>query len=272
MSFIERYGPWAIIAGASEGTGRAFARQIAEQGVNCILIARREAPLQELAASLRAEYGVECVTASIDLAGPDAFERIAEAAGDREIGLYVSNAGADANGSFFLDKPVDAWVDLVNRNILTSLRCCHHFGQAMRARGRGGIILVGSGACYGSGPNLATYSGVKAFDLCFAEGLWAELEPHGVDVLNLVMTTTDTPALRALLAEKGLPAPPNLMSPEDVAKAGLDRLPYGPVHNVWLADDEAVNIPNSAAQRRARVRMIAQASKAVFGAKKETAA
>lgn len=269
MSFMERYGPWAVIAGASEGTGREFARQIAAEGVNCILIARRDAPLQELAAALRVESGVECITASIDLSSVDAFARIAEVVGEREIGLYVSNAGADANGSFFLDKDVEAWVDLVNRNVVTSLRCCHYFGRAMRARGRGGIILVGSGACYGSGPNLATYSGAKAFDLCFAEGLWAELEPHGVDVLNLVMTTTDTPALRALLAEKGVPAPPNLASPADVAKAGLNRLPHGPIHNFWLADDEVGNIPSSAAQRRERVRMIAQASKSVFGAKEE---
>jgi short-subunit dehydrogenase len=269
VSFMERYGPWAIIAGASEGTGRAFARQIAAEGVNCILIARREAPLEELAATLRAESKVECITASIDLASPDAFTRIAEVAGDREIGLYISNAGGDASGSFFLDQDVEAWVNLVNRNIVTSLRCCHHFGQAMRARGRGGIILVGSVASYGSGPNLAAYSGVKAFDLCFSEGLWAELEPHGVDVLNLVMTTTDTPALRKLLARKGVAAPPNLDAPEDVAKAGLDRLPHGPVHNFGLADDEAGNIPSSAAQRRDRVRAIAQASKSFFGAKKE---
>jgi short-subunit dehydrogenase len=269
VSFIEKYGPWAVIAGASEGTGRAFARQIAAAGVNCILIARREAPLLELAATLRAESGVECITASIDLAGPDASERIAEVVGAREVGLYISNAGSDPNGSFFLDQDVEAWVDLVNRNVLTSLRCSHYFGRAMRARGRGGIILVGSGACYGSGPNLAVYSGSKAFELCFSEGLWAELAPHGVDVLSLVMTTTDTPALHELLAKKGLAPPPNLMAPEAVAKAGLERLPYGPVHNVWLADDEIGNVPSSAAQRRERVNMIAQASKAVFGGKKE---
>jgi short-subunit dehydrogenase len=160
-------------------------------------------------------------------------------------------------------------VDLVSRNVLTSLRCCHYFGRLMRARGRGGILLVGSGACYGSGPNLATYSGAKAFDLCFAEGLWAELEPHGVDVLFLAMSTTDTPALRALLAEKNVPPPANLASPDAVAKQGLERLPHGPVSNWAQADDDVGFAPNSAAQRRARVRMIAQASKAVFGTKEE---
>jgi uncharacterized protein len=268
MSLVERYGPWAVIAGASEGTGRAFAQQLAEAGLNCVLIARREAPLQALAEELRTAHGVEVVTASVDLSQADAFARIEAAVGGREVGLYVSNAGADVNGSFFLDKEIEAWIELVNRNVITALRACHYFGTKMRARGRGGILLVGSGACYGSGPNLAVYSGAKAFDLCFAEGLWSELQPHGVDVLFLAMSTTDTPALHALLAEKGVPAPPNLASPDDVARDGLARLPFGPVHNWGQADDESKYGTASAAQRRARVEMIAQSSKAVFGEKK----
>ncbi len=267
MNLSERYGPWAIIAGASEGTGRAFAQQIAAAGINCILIARREAPLQVLADELRAAHGVEIVTGSVDLSHPDAAARIIELACAREIGLYVSNAGADTNGAHFLDKDIEAWLGLVNCNVMTSLRCCHHFGRLMRARGRGGILLVGSGACYGSAPNLAVYSGAKAFDLCFAEGLWAELQPSGVDVLYLALNKTDTPALRALLAEKGLPVPADLAAPADVARDGLARLPYGPVHNWGQADDEAKFGAASAAQRRARVEMIAQASKAVFGGK-----
>lgn len=268
MGFEERYGPWAVIAGASEGTGRAFARQLAAEGINCVLIARRQGPLDEVAEQIRRETGVECVTAAIDLARTDAFDRIVQAVGNREVGLYVSNAGADPNGSYFLDKEIDAWIDLINRNVVTSVRCCHHFGRAMRERGRGGILLVGSGACYGSGPNLATYSGVKAFDLCFAEGLWSEIKPHGVDVLYLSLSTTDTPALRKLLAEKGMQPPPNLASPEQVAALGLAQLPNGPIQNWGLKDDETGYAIASAAQRRARVVMIAEMSKSVFGGKK----
>jgi len=265
MDFVERYGPWALVAGASEGTGAAFSRQLAENGLNLILVARRAGPLEEVAARLRDQYGVEVVTASIDLSCPDAIDEIVKAAGDREVGLYISNAGADPNGSKFLDSPVQVWVDLVTRNVLTSLRCCHHFGAKMRDRGRGGIILVGSGACYGSGPHLGTYSGAKAFDLCFAEGLWSELSPLGVDVLNLVMSTTDTPALRDLLARNNLPVPATAASAEDVAAKGLERLPHGPIHNWGLEDDEPGFAGTSAAQRRARVNMIAEASKSVFG-------
>src|SRR5882724_11243989 len=104
MSFAERYGPWAVIAGASEGTGSAFARKVAARGVNCILIARRAAPLAPLADVIRAESRVDCITATVDLAAPNAFDSIVAAVGQREIGLFISNAGADSNGSHFLDR------------------------------------------------------------------------------------------------------------------------------------------------------------------------
>lgn len=265
MTFAERYGAWALITGASEGTGAAFARQIAAQGVNCILIARREGPLAELAEQIRADSGVECVTASVDLSDPDALDHIVDAVGDREVGLFISNAGADTNGARFLDRGIDAWVDLVQRNAITMMRGCHHFAAPMRERGRGGILLVNSGACYGGSRFMATYAASKAFTLAFAEGLWDELQPLGVDVLTLVMHMTDTPALRALLAEKGLPVPENIVSPEDVARLGLERLPHGPIQNWGLADSDAGYAMVSAANRRQRTLAVGAASAQVFG-------
>lgn len=264
-TLAERYGPWAVIAGASEGTGRAFARLLAASGIQCILIARREEPLRALAEEIRVESDVECITASIDLSKPDALERIKGAVGSRDVGLFIANAGADPNGAHFLNRDIDTWLDLVNRNVITTLRCCHYFGGLMRARKRGGILLVGSGSCYGGGSFMATYSASKAFDLCFAEGLWAELRPHNVDVLFFALSTTDTPAFRALLAEKGLPPPPGLASPDAVAKLGLERLPHGPVHNWGQQDEEAGFAPNAPAVRRARILMIDQSTKRIFG-------
>jgi short-subunit dehydrogenase len=259
-AFAERYGPWAIVAGASEGVGRALARRVAANGVNCILVARREQQLAELAEQIRAESGVECIPASIDLAAPDAFDRIVATAGSREVGLYVSNAGADPNASHFLDRKIETWIELVNLNVLTTMRCCHHFGGLMRERRRGGLLLVGSGAAYGGGPFMATYSGAKAFDLCFGESLWAELRPFGVDVLCLVLVITDTPALRKLLEAKGQPLPSRMASPAHVAEVGLARLPLGPVYN-WGP------LPRfRAGWRRTRVRVVARLSRKVFGA------
>lgn len=158
MDFRRKYGPWALIAGASEGTGAAFARQLAEKGLNLILVARREGPLAALADRLRADHGVECVTASVDLGANDATARMVDAVAGREVGLFVSNAGADPNASQFLDRDIEAWDALAMRNVMTVMRSVHHFARAMRERRRGGIILVGSGACYGGLPGIAAYS------------------------------------------------------------------------------------------------------------------
>jgi len=146
-------------------------------------------------------------------------------------------------------------------------RCCHNFGGLMRERRKGGLLLVNSGACYGGSSFMATYSGTKAFTLCFGESLWAELRRDGVDVLTLVMGITDTPALRTLLAEKGLPLPSGAASVDAVAEIALDRLPHGPVHNWGLEDDIAGYAPLSAGDRRKRVLMIEEMSSKVFGKK-----
>lgn len=264
--FASRYGPWALVAGASEGTGASFARQLAEKGLNLILVARREGPLEQLAQELRSGHGVECVTASIDLAGEDAATRLLETAGAREVGLLILNAGADPNGSMFLDNAIANWDALATRNVMTTMRALHAFGGPMRQRGRGGMIVVGSGACYAGLPGIGVYAASKAFDLVLCEALWAELEPHGVDVLSYVIGRTDTPAHRELMEARGMAIPDDLARPDDVARLGLERLPHGPVCNWGEADDEAVMSATSAAQRRERVRSIAAAA-AAYAAK-----
>jgi len=258
--FSRRYGPWALIAGASEGTGASFARQLAGKGLNLILVARREGPLEDLARELREGHGSECVTASVDLAHEDATGRLLAAAGDREVGLLILNAGADANGATFLDNEVANWDQLAMRNVMTVTRALHAFGAPMRERRRGGLMVVGSGACYGGLPGIGVYAATKAFDLVLCEALWAELEPHGVDVLSYVIGRTDTPAHRELMEKRGIPVPEGLAASDDVARLGLERLPFGPVCNWGEADDEAIMSATSAAQRRERIRTIAALS------------
>jgi uncharacterized protein len=265
MPFAQRYGPWAVVAGASDGTGREFARAIAARGVSCALIARREAPLVELAEEIRSQYGVECKTMAVDLATQGAFDTITAATRGLEIGLYVNNAGADPYGSRFLDEEIGAWLDLTQRNVATMLKCCHHFAAPMRERRRGGLLLVNSGACYGGASFMAVYSATKAFTLCFAEGLWAELHGHGVDVLTLALGKTDTPAYRALLARKGMPIPERMASPAEVANVGLAQLPNGPVYNWGQSNDVAGYAPTSPNARRARIETIDRHSSNTFG-------
>ena len=263
MTFSERYGPWALVTGASEGTGAEFARQLAARGLNLILVARRAAPLEALAAEIGQAQGVRCITATIDLGRQDAAARIAEIASDLEVGLLIANAGADSNGSPFLDNDIDNWDALVTMNITTTMRLAHHFGQGMRARGRGGMILVGSGACYGGLNGMGVYCGAKAFLMNLAEGLWAEFRHHGVDVLNLVLGRTDTPAHRKLLEASGQSVPATgLASAADVARVGLEQLPHGPIHNWGSPNDQSGFAPQSPDARRARILAIEEATRA----------
>jgi len=263
MEFKERYGPWAVVAGASEGIGRSFALSLADRGVSSILIAL-DGPLEEVAEEVRAR-GVEAMTARIDLAAPDAFERIAEAAEGKEVGLYVANAGGDANASRYLDIEAEAWLRLARVNIMTTMQACHHFGSRMRERKRGGLLIVNSGGCYGGGSFLVTYNASKAFLLNFAEGLWAELRPHGVDVLTIALNVTDTPNLRRILAKSGVPVPEDAASPDEVAKVALAKLPDGPVQNWGHDEDDPGFAGISAATRREKVLQMDAGASRIYG-------
>lgn len=256
MEFGERYGPWAVIAGGSDGVGYSFGRKLAAVGINCVLVAKG-GTLEEAAMEIRREFGVEVVTAAIDLADPDAAERIFAAVGDREVGLFINNAGADWFGERFLEEDIEGWLALAHINIDTMLRCAHHFGGEMRLRRRGGVLIVNSGACYGGSKYLAIYCASKAFQLNFAEAFWSEMRPYGVDVCTIVLGRTNTPGYHARRATKGIKvSDAGLASPDDVAEQGLARLPHGPITNWGQDDDEDGYLAYSAAKRREKVIMM----------------
>ncbi len=233
--FRDRYGSWALVAGASEGVGLAFARALAAQQVNVVMVSRRQSVLDEEAAQLQTTWGIASRTMAVDLSEAGAALAVAEGTADLEIGMFVYCAGADPNFDPFLDAPVEAAESMVLRNCLVPTQLCHHLAQPMVARGRGGIILVSSGAALVGARRMVAYSASKAFDLVLGEALWAELHDKGVDVLSLVLGVTDTPALRRLLAEKGNLASaddgtpiPGAATPEEVVADAFENLGAGP--------------------------------------------
>lgn len=220
-----------MVAGASEGVGAALARELAARGLGVVLLARRQAALDEVAAGLPGEARVVVV----DLAAGDAAGRVAAATAGLDVGFVAYCAGADPHYAPFLTQPVEHAVAMVQRNCVTALRLCHHFAAPMQARGRGGIVLVSSGAGLIGGPNMVAYGASKAFDMVMAEALWAELHPAGVDVLGLVLGVTDTPALRRLLVARDQLADVDTpvagaATPEHVAAQALAHLDAGPTH------------------------------------------
>jgi short-subunit dehydrogenase len=222
-TFVACYGPWAVVAGASEGIGAAFARALADRGLDLLLIARRPETLAATAEAIRREHGVRVETLALDLGAPDLEARLRAGVGEREVGLMVYNAARSQIGGFFELSLADK-LAILDVNCRGPLVLCDLFGREMVARGRGGIVLMGSLAGLQGSPGIVSYAASKAFDLILAEGLWGELGERGVDVLACVAGATRTPGFEANAS--GAKGP--VMEPEAVvaeALAALGRQP-----------------------------------------------
>ena len=182
-SFASRCGQWVVVAGALEGVGAVFARRLADRGINVVLLARRQAVLDDEAAAIRTATGVERWAVAVDLTEPGAMTTILEATDGLDVGMLVYNAGAGLAGA----------------------------------------------------ANIVAYGATKAFDIVLAEGLWAELNGAGVDVLSLVLGATDTPAFRRMLVKRGVLATvddpiavPGVATVDDVVAEAVENLANGP--------------------------------------------
>jgi uncharacterized protein len=269
MAFATKYGPWALVAGASDGVGAAFANGLAERGVNVVLLARRRAVLDQVATEIESRTSAQTRTLAIDLAQTGAATAIIEATSDLEIGFLVYCAGADPNYQPFLSNPIEAAEAMVRRNCMVPMQLCHRFAPAMVERGSGGIVIFGSGAGLAGGPNMVAYGATKAFDMVFAEALWAELHDKGVDVLGLILGKTNTPALRQLEHSRGQisspdDVPPGATAVEDVIDEAFENLTNGPT---WMVgEDMRAAVPMMASLTRKQiVELMVQLGSAAMG-------
>jgi len=211
-----------VVAGASEGLGRAFATELVSRGVGVVLVARREAVLEELATSLRAARA-DVVTVVADLGTEAGHAALAAATDGLDIGLVVSNAAYAPIGPLVGSADHDA-LHAVAVNCASPLRLVHHFAPAMVQRGRGGIVLMSSLVGESGSPMIAAYAATKAFTTTLAAGLWAELRPAGVDVTACIAGAIATPNLAGASTRR----PPGTMEPDVVARRALDHLGRGP--------------------------------------------
>ena len=225
-NFLEQYGPWALVTGASSGIGEQFARLLAELGFHLIIVARREDRLLNLASELHARYSVEVEPVCLDLSSPDFLAPLATAIQGRDIGLLVSNAGFGLKGEHYQTDP--AQMDrMLQLNSRAPMLLTHAISPALIKRGKGGILLTGSIEGFLAFPWSASYAASKAFVLSLGESLWYELKPYGVDVLVLAPGSTDTEALpmQGFNPEEQF----GLMPPQKVATLALAQLGKQPV-------------------------------------------
>ena len=222
MSLKDRYGDWALVAGASEGLGKAWARGIAGAGLNVAVIAERREPLEQVAAGIRSDFAVDARVEVLDLAAPELASRLAALDDELRFGVSVYNASYSPIGAF-LDVPLDDKLKVIDVNARGPLIWSDVLGRRMAGRERGALVLMSSLAGFIGSALVATYAATKAFDTVLGEGLWEELRRHGVDVMVCAAGFTLTPAMQAATPADKL-AGLHPMEPEEVVREALAGL------------------------------------------------
>lgn len=223
MELKTKYGDTALIAGASEGIGAAFAEELASQGCNLILVARRMEPLQRLSDDLEDRFNVSTRCLPCDLSDEGAAEQVVASLDGEEPDILVYNAALSHIGPF-IEQPLDNHCRAVRVNMVTPLKLVYHLGEKMLDRGKGAIILMSSMAGLQGSGYLATYSATKAFNRVLAESLWYEWKESGVDIMACCAGATATPGyLNSGPAKSSLFAPA-VMKPEEVVRECFRRL------------------------------------------------
>jgi hypothetical protein len=259
-TFRDRYGPWALVAGASAGLGEAFAHALAARGLHLLLLARRPEALEALASDLHQRYGVEVRHQAMDLGQADLKERAARLAEGVEVGLLVYNAAHSVIGPF-LTHPLEEQLRVIDVNCRGPLTLAYVFGLAMAQRGRGGLVLMTSLAGSQGGPLLASYAASKAFNLVLAEGLWAELGLRGVDVIACRAGATKTPGYASSKPKKSI----RLMDPEPVVEQTLRALGHKPSLVPGALNSLAAFLLVRVLPRRFAVWVMGRATKQLYG-------
>jgi short-subunit dehydrogenase len=223
--FADRYGPTALVTGASSGIGKAFAEALAARGFDLVVAARRVERLEELAAQLSRAHGVRVKVIQLDLADSTAAQTLLQATASLDVGLVVSNAGFGLKGDYAAsDAKVMAEMLMVNCNV--PMQLAHGFIPRLRSRGKGGIILTSSVEALMGLPYSTAYSATKALVNALGEGLWAELRAEGIDVLTLCPGATESEA--AGLQGIDIATLQNVMPARDVARLTLENIQNGP--------------------------------------------
>ncbi len=216
--FLEKYGPWAVVTGASEGIGAAFAMQLASKGLNLVLVARRADRLEAMSTELAKRFRIEVRIQPADLANKSSALGLFNNTEDLDVGLLIAAAGFGTSGRILLsDESVEA--DLVEVNCAAVLQQCLRYGRRMAAKRHGGIVLFSSVVAFQGAPYSANYAASKAYIQALAEGLGHELKADGVDVLSV--------APGPIASGFGARANMNLgktMTPEVVARVSIAAL------------------------------------------------
>ena len=218
----------ALVTGASSGIGEAFARRLAADGTELVLVARGRDGLERVADDLRAHHGVTPEVLATDIATAvgcaPVMDRLRDAGAP--VDLLINNAGIGTSG-LFGEVGLDRELTLIDLNITALVRLTHAAVNSMRARGHGGVINISSVASFQPYPNGANYGASKAYVTSFSKAIHTELAGSGVRVLALCPGFTRT-SYHDAAGIRRTPIPDRLwLQPDEVAAEGLGALRAG---------------------------------------------
>lgn len=226
----DRYGTWAVVTGASDGIGRAFAIQLAEAGLDVVLAARRGEVLESLGNELEKRHRIKTLSLAVDLGTREGIETLIAGTAGLDVGLLVACAGFGTSGPL-LDSDLETELQMLDVNCRAVVQLSHVFGRRFVARQRGGLVLMSSLVAFQGVPRAAHYSATKAYVQTLAEALRVELGPQGVEVLASAPGPVHSGFSSRASMTMGF-----AQSPTEVAKATLDALGRtGTVRPGWLA-------------------------------------
>lgn len=172
---------WALVTGASSGIGLAYAEALAKQCRSVILVARNEHKLNEVAAGLGEEFGVETKVIAVDLSTIDGVNKVIDETEGLQVDLLINNAGKEESGRF-LELDTTEMINSIALNCQAPLLLSHHFARKMASSGGGDILFLASIVAFQGVPFIANYAATKSYVLTFAEGIGFELKDKGVNV------------------------------------------------------------------------------------------
>jgi short-subunit dehydrogenase len=265
-AFKEKYGPVALVAGASEGLGAAWAKALAARGLDLVLVARRKEALHALSVALESQYRINIQSISCDLSSPDAMQYLVNAVGDRKINCLVYNAASSYIGPF-LGTPLSTHLNIAAVNIAGPLQLVYAFAGPMVVEKRGAVILMSSLAGFQGSGFLATYAASKAFNKVLAESLWYEWKSKGVDVIACCAGATATPNyINSKPGKIGFAAPrPQL--PEDVVEECLRKIGKTPSFTAGAGNKIASFIMQHIFSKKRAIKIMGDTTKKMYGIK-----
>jgi short-subunit dehydrogenase len=250
--FTERYGAWALVAGASEGLGAAYARALAAGGMNLVLVARRRATLDALAEDLRGSFGVEVRCCDGDLASAGFLDTLQAECSSLDLGLVVCNAAHAPIGDF-ASVAVEDLMRVVDVNVRSPVALLRALLPSMTARGRGAVVIMSSFTGHLGTPRIAAYAASKAFLRVLGESLWYELQDRGIDVVACSSGAVRTPGY-AMAAGRDAPG---TLHAEQVVERTLRALGRGPVVTPGFVNRAATVVMARLLPRRLAISILA---------------